>query len=45
MRSKGGALADLLLGAEVGANEAHPPLRRFRLARESAFRALVSIPY
>ena len=45
MRSKGGALADLLLGAEVGANEAHPPLRRLSLARESAFWILVSVPY
>ena len=45
MRSRGGALADLLLGAEVGANEAHPPLRRLCLARESAFRTLGSITY
>ena len=44
-RAKGGALADLLPGAEVGAIEARPPLLRLCLARESAFRTLVSVSY
>ena len=44
-RSGAGVVKPLLLGAEVGANEAQPPLRRLYLCRESAFRTRESISY